>query len=116
MRRQIVVGSLLALALGAAAQAGEKEDVAAGHDLAVQTCTACHQVAAQQPQAPKLATPAPSFVSIANSPGVTADAVYEFLMSKHQSKKTPPDMPTMILTEREAQVLTAYIMDLRKAP
>lgn len=112
-------GLALALMLAGRALAAADPDVgdpAAGKRLALQTCTACHRVAPDQPNAPKLQPPAPSFVSVANGAVLSPPDLREFLMSRHRSAKTPPEMPTLILTEREATDLTAYIASLRKAP
>ncbi|MGZ3274732.1 MAG: c-type cytochrome [Caulobacteraceae bacterium] len=117
MNHRILIGGLvLSLALAARAFAAEADDVAEGKRLALQTCTACHRVAADQTRAPSLKPEAPTFVSVANGPSLDAANLHDFLMSQHRSQKTPPDMPTMVLSEREASLLTLYIASLRKAP
>jgi mono/diheme cytochrome c family protein len=113
-----IAGLALAVAFASKALAADPDvgDAAEGKRLALQTCTACHRVSPDQPDPPKLQPPAPSFVSVANGAALSAPDLREFLMSRHRSAKTPPNMPTMILTEREASDLTAYIASLRKAP
>jgi mono/diheme cytochrome c family protein len=114
--KRIVGGLVLALAMAAQARAAAPTEVQDGKTLALHTCAACHTVSADQTQAPALQPQAPSFLSIANDPTVTQPLLIEFLQIKHQSLKTPPDMPTMLLTQREAASAAAYIMSLRKAP
>lgn len=118
MNRNSVIGGLvLALGLGAAAQAAETDDVGAGKVLALQLCSACHRVSPDQPaSSPKLPWPAPAFVAIANGEGVDEGNVFEFLRANHRSGKTPPEMPALVLTEDQAKAATAYLMSLRKAP
>lgn len=111
----IGAGALLALALSAQARAADPSDIQDGKKLALQTCAACHTVAADQTQTPALQPRAPSFLSIANDPTVTQPLLIEFLQLKHKSVKTPPDMPTMLLTPKEATAAADYIMSLRKS-
>jgi mono/diheme cytochrome c family protein len=110
----IAVG--LVLALAAQAQAATATEIQDGKTLALHTCAACHTVSADQAPPPTLQPQAPSFLSIANDPTVTQPLLIEFLQIKHVSLKTPPDMPAMLLTQREAASAAAYIMSLRKAP
>lgn len=117
MNHCTMIGGLsLSLVLAARAFAADADDAAEGKRLALQTCTACHRVAADQARTPSLSPEAPSFVSVANGPSLDRANLYEFLRSSHRSQKTPPDMPSMVLSEREAGVLSAYIVSLRKAP
>jgi cytochrome c1 len=113
--RPLIAGLALSLALAARALAAEGDDAAEGKRLALQTCTACHRVAADQPSAPNLKPEAPAFLKIANGPNLDPANLHDFLMSNHKSLKTPPNMPAMILTDREANALTAYIVSLRQA-
>lgn len=114
--KSIGAGLALAFSLAAQAQSANSPNGASGKQLALQTCTACHTVSADQSHKPALEPEAPSFLSIANDPGVTAPVVSAFLLTNHRSLKTPPDMPAMILSEPEANDLAAYIMSLRKVP
>ncbi len=117
MNHHRLIGGLgLALMLASRALAADPGDAAEGKRLALQTCTACHRVAADQAREPTLKPPAPNFLSVANGAGLTDGGVYDFLRSNHKSRQTPPDMPTMILSEGEAMDLTAYIVSLRKTP
>jgi mono/diheme cytochrome c family protein len=115
MNRTAIIGGVLLAALGISlARASEADDVAAGHTLAMQLCSACHRVSPDQPDGPKLPWPGPAFVAIANGPDVSEGELYEFLLANHASGKTPPNMPALVLTEGQAKAATAYLMSLRK--
>ena len=118
MNRHAIIGGVLAAALaaGTAARADEADDVAAGHALAMQLCSACHRVSPDQPEPPNLPWPGPAFVAIANGPGVTEGGLYEFLLANHVSGQTPPNMPALVLTDSQARAAAAYLVSLRKAP
>jgi len=80
-------------------------DPAEGRDYALQSCTQCHIVAANQPMPKK--TIAPDFRSIADTKGMTETALHAFLSSPH------PTMPNLILSQREQDDVIAYIASLR---
>jgi hypothetical protein len=62
---------------------------------------------------PKLQPPAPSFVAIANRPGTTETSLHTFLLTTHETLKTPPNMPSMLLSDDEATAVTSYILSLK---
>ena len=90
------------IALGASsARAADADN---GERLARRWCAACHIVALNQQSA---TTEAPSFSSIARTPGLDAARIALFLLHPH------PKMPDMGLTRPEAADLAAYIASLK---
>lgn len=90
-------------------------NVAAGRALALQACTSCHVVAADQPYKPIYkGTPSPlDFKDIANKPNNNAARLRDYLASlpvipKH-SEMANPD-----LTDQEMRDVAAFIMTLRE--
>jgi mono/diheme cytochrome c family protein len=118
MKLRIAAISLVALcsSVGSAwaQQAGVADEVRKGHDLAVAICSNCHVVADDQPFAPILRQPAPSFESIAQRAHITTDYVRGFLTSTHRSLTQPEAMPNPELIESHIDQVTAYLLSLRK--
>jgi mono/diheme cytochrome c family protein len=114
-------GFLVAFAcfLGTEARAQEpahSTDVQAGQNLAQNVCAACHVISPAEAAQPKLEPPAPSFVEIAKRSGTTAQSLRTFLLTTHKSLKTPPNMPSMLLSDDEATAVVSYILSLKNAP
>jgi len=88
-------------------------NVAAGRALALQACTSCHVVTADQPYKPILKrTPSPpDFKDIANKPNVTAASLRRYLASLPAIPKGS-QMANPDLTEEELRDVTAFIMTL----
>jgi mono/diheme cytochrome c family protein len=103
--------------IGAAvdAAADNAEQIANGHRLALEICSACHIAAPDQKARPILQKPAPSLKTLANKPGATAASVQRFLLTIHLSLANGKDMPNPELTEDQARDLAVYVMSLRKA-
>ncbi len=80
MKIRLVAGlGAFAIAAGAAwtaspQQAAPTDDAQEGHKLAVIICSNCHVAASDQPFAPILRPPAPSFESIAQRGNTTTDS------------------------------------------
>jgi mono/diheme cytochrome c family protein len=81
--------------------------VATGRDLALQICSACHVVSADQHFAPTLRPPAPDFHGIANQPATTERSLHDFLLTPHGK------MPDAMLVDYQVTALVNYIMSLR---
>jgi mono/diheme cytochrome c family protein len=96
-----LAGSLFAVISSAAAA----QDVAAGRQLAVQWCSACHLVASNQVPAP---TVAPTFASIAKRPGFNVQQLSKSMLAPH------PQMPGRELAREQADDVAAYIATLAK--
>jgi mono/diheme cytochrome c family protein len=82
-------------------------DVALGRNLAEAWCMECHAVERHL----RIARPGPSapdFAAIANRPGTTALSIKTFLRSEHET------MPHFVIQPRDADVLAAYILSLRR--
>lgn len=93
-------------------------DVVAGRTLAMQACTSCHVVAADQPYMPiyKGAIHPPDFKDIANKPNVDAAWLRSYLASLPVIPKYA-QMANVDLTEEQMRDVSAFIMTLRdKAP
>jgi mono/diheme cytochrome c family protein len=107
--------SIVAMACPARAQMVNSADTARrGHDLAAVACANCHQVAVDQRAVPVLASPAPSFDSIAQRPDVGADVLEQFITSTRRNVDHPDDMPNPYLLEYQVQQVVTYILSLRK--
>jgi mono/diheme cytochrome c family protein len=109
----------LACLLGTEARAQDSAasaDLRDGRSLALNVCAACHVVSSEQPRPPVLQPPAPSFREIAARPGVTAKSLGTFLLTTHKTLKTPPNMPSMLLSDDEATSVVTYILSLKKQP
>lgn len=99
----LTVSVLLTSISSAGAQNGG--DRQHGHVLARSVCAACHAVELGQRHSPNHL--APSFLQIANTPGMTALALRVALRSPH------PVMPNLKTTETELVDLVAYIQSLK---
>jgi mono/diheme cytochrome c family protein len=89
-----------------AVAAGDKE---AGRAFALGVCSVCHVVSPDQ-LSPREFTTAPDFQSIANTRGMSDVALHEFLFGTH------PTMPNMRLSEKQADDVIAFILQLRTGP
>jgi mono/diheme cytochrome c family protein len=114
-RAQLFAMMILIGAAVDAAAADNAAQVANGHRLALEICSACHIAAPDQKARPILQKPAPSLETLANKPGATAASVQRFLLTIHLSLANGKDMPNPQLTEDQARDLAAYVMSLRKA-
>jgi mono/diheme cytochrome c family protein len=105
-----------ALAAGAAEPGGEAAAVAAGRDIAMNTCAWCHTVGPGQEIAPSLRQPTPSFAAIANGPKASRAYLTGFIRTTHWDEKTTPmTMPgdMLNLSDRQADEVVSYILSLR---
>ena len=80
-------------------------DPHAGAKFAQRVCATCHIVGGDWPANPR--SPVPAFEEIAREPSVTPLGLRVFLNSPHRN------MPNLILSEKEADDVIAYIMGLR---
>ncbi len=113
-RTRLFATMVLAGAATHAAAADDADEVANGHQLALEICSACHIAAPDQKTTPILNPPAPSLEALANKPGATAASVQKFLLTIHLSLANGKDMPNPELTEDQARDLALYVMSLRK--
>ncbi len=96
-----------------AVQESPAQDIVRGRAIALSICSACHVVAVDQPYAPILHNPGPSFQSIANKPTATADALRRFISTAHKTAGDPFRMPNPELTDEMQDQVVAYILSLR---
>jgi mono/diheme cytochrome c family protein len=82
-------------------------DVALGRNLAEAWCMECH-AADRQLRVARPGPSAPDFAAIANRSGTTALSIKTFLRSEHET------MPHFVIQPRDADVLAAYILSLRR--
>ena len=115
------ITTLLALATLGCAVAASASDarpdpaIARGAEIARDVCAACHVVAERQEFPPLLDRPTPSFMEIANRPGMDAKAIQRFITSTHWDEKTlPMRMPDLMITPRQSAAVARYIMSLRR--
>ena len=79
-------------------------------------CSECHRVSPDQPSGARaghtLPPPviAPSFMAVANRPGIDADQLREFVSTLHLP------MPTFRLSPAEQEDVITYILTLREQP
>ena len=105
---------LAALLLGPTAGAQVVGDPQAGQKIAEQLCASCHAVMPGEGVDPH-PDPLPferhealPFEDIANTPGITAMALFSWLSTSH------PTIPDIVLEEEEMQNVVAYILTLKK--
>jgi cytochrome c len=75
------------------------------HRLAEAWCKECHAIDTRTAGA---AGVAPDFVAIANQPSTTELSLKVFLRSSHRN------MPNLILSPEQADILASYILDLKR--
>lgn len=97
-------------ALGVIAVTGAavaKNDPVAGKAMAQKWCSSCHIVDPAQTSG-TAQSDVPSFQSIANRDGMTADTIAGFIAAPH------PPMPDLNLARDQISDLVAYIQSLKK--
>jgi mono/diheme cytochrome c family protein len=99
----VAAASLLASAYAAHAQ---DADIEAGAAYAQEVCAACHAVLPNEELSPL--PQAPTFQSVADTPGMTDLALTVWLQSSH------PTMPNIILKQDDLRNVVAYIRSLAK--
>jgi mono/diheme cytochrome c family protein len=97
------------LALGVAghsAWAVESGDLEKGLSLAEEVCANCHAIEKGDDVSPKAL--APTFETIASTPGMTPTALGLFLRTPHET------MPNLVLSPDELADIIAYILSLKQ--
>ncbi len=108
MRKTPLIAAALICAMPAIASAQDMDLARRGEALARSTCVACHGVGAGQAASP--ITDAPSFQTLAATPGITSMAITVALSTAHKT------MPNIQLSPDEMREIAAYIVSLRAAP
>jgi mono/diheme cytochrome c family protein len=99
----LVIVALLSCGTGALAQ--ETGDAARGRQYARTVCAECHAISAAEPVSPR--PDVAPFKTIANTPGMTALALYVWFRSPH------PTMPNLLLAPQDTDDVIAYILSLK---
>lgn len=102
MRPVYLLAAILIAGSGAAAQ---DADIEAGAAYAEQVCSVCHAVLPNEQYSPL--PEAPTFQSVADTPGMTELALSVFLQSSH------PTMPNIVLEQDDMRNVVAYIRSLK---
>lgn len=104
LRITLVLAGLLALNV-APVRAEEFGSPAKGLEYARAVCAECHAVERSVAQSPN--REAPSFVTVAETRGMTAMAIRAWLQSAH------PTMPNLLVKAEDRDNLIAYILGLK---
>ena len=107
--KSVVLKTFLVLSASAFASstlADEGGNVRDGLRFAQTVCAECHAVRDGERASPK--AQAPTFTSVANTPGMNAMALEVWFQTPH------PTMPNLKFTNQESDDVIAYILSLRK--
>jgi mono/diheme cytochrome c family protein len=102
--KALILAGIVTFGLSGGAVAQEA-DVAAGKAYAEQVCATCHAVEQGEEESPLYQ--APTFQSVADTPGMTEMALTVWLQSSH------PTMPNIVLSQDEIRNVVAYIRSLK---
>jgi len=115
MRTSFVLAALFTVGCKTAL-AQDVGDSEAGHEIGAQICAPCHAI---EPGEGTMANPPPlpfeaevplPFEDIANTPGISATALFAWMRTSH------PSMPNIVLEGEDLPNLVAYILSLRREP
>ena len=98
------IGFLLMLVAGSA-DIAQAQDLQSGAQWASNVCAECHVIRTGQARSPN--GRAPTFVELANTPGMTTAALTVALTTPHAG------MPMFVLTSEQRQDIIAYILSLK---
>jgi mono/diheme cytochrome c family protein len=105
-RNCLVAFSMAAASVGSALGQPGVSDPSHGRELADTLCSTCHEIEPGSKET--LKTDVPTFFSIANQSGQTAERLAgAIILSPH------PEMPKAALTTRELRDIISYLMSLR---
>jgi mono/diheme cytochrome c family protein len=105
MKRIVVLAAFLITLPAGLVHAQDVSERLKGATFAQQICAECHSVQAGQPRSPN--GQAPTFETVAKTPGMTAIALTAILRTSHRS------MPNIILADDDLRNVIAYIMTLK---
>jgi len=113
----VIAAAAACAELAAHAQPKPAGDAVEGRAFALEACTGCHVVAADQPFKPIYAGAVhpPDFKDIAAKPGVTADSLIHYLDALPAIPKDS-QMASADLTPEQTRDVVAYIISLRGKP
>lgn len=93
------------MAVAPAVRAAEPDSVKRGRIYAQKTCADCHSIRAAVPVSPH--PKAPTFVSLAHTPGMSPIALRAALQTSHKL------MPNLVVRGRDRTDVVAYILSLK---
>lgn len=99
------LGCLLFILNAARAEAAQVGNAQQGLKLAREACAQCHVIGKSTRRS--MDTTAPSFSTIANTPGMTSAALAAAFQTSHKT------MPNVVIKEDDANNLIAYILNLK---
>ena len=102
--KRIFLAVAVSISLVSHATAEEPGDAKKGAELARSVCAQCHAVGSGQRRSPD--PMAPSFESVATTPGMTGTALRVWLRTSH------PTMPNFVLGDHDRDDIAAYILSL----
>jgi mono/diheme cytochrome c family protein len=105
MKNRLALAAALVFVFGAQALA-QDADSEAGAAYARKVCASCHAVLANEQISPL--PQAPTFQSVADTPGMTEMALIVWLQSSH------PTMPNIVLAPDDMRNVVAYIRSLER--
>ena len=99
----LIIAALVLMPHSARSQTGG--DARQGENFAEAACSQCHAVGRNKAHSPNRY--APSFHSLARSPGMTATKLHVWFETPH------PSMPNLILRSEDRENVFAYILSLK---
>jgi mono/diheme cytochrome c family protein len=105
MKRIAALAAFLITLTAGSVQAQDVSERLKGATFAQQICAECHAVQAGQPRSPN--GQAPTFETVAKTPGMTAIALTAILRTSHRN------MPNIILADDDLRNVIAYILTLK---
>ena len=105
MKFTVIIAVIIITTLVSKIEAQELGDTALGLKFAKEVCAECHRVSSQESMSPNLS--AASFKEIANTPGMTAQALFVWFRTPH------PTMPNFKLEIQNEDDVIAYILSLK---
>jgi mono/diheme cytochrome c family protein len=105
MKRIVALGASVIVVTAGSVCAQNVSEQLKGAAFAEQICAECHAVQAGQPRSPN--GQAPTFETVAKTPGMTSIALTAILRTSHRA------MPNIIIADDELRNVIAYIMSLK---
>jgi mono/diheme cytochrome c family protein len=105
MKRILVSAFLAALCVVGTRAEAQDETWQRGKVIAEQICSECHAITKGQPRSPNGL--APTFETVATTPGMTTIALTAALRTSHRT------MPNIILSDEQLRGVIAYITSLK---
>ena len=102
----VIMSLATASSYAQAPSAPARTDIQKGRALAREVCAECHAIRRQGGRSPN--GEAPSFASVAATPGMNEMALNVFFQTSHRN------MPNLILNSDQVREISAYILNLKR--